>query len=268
MWGADARRRRARHHDGRQGHGRRLPAQRRDLHRRAHAPPSRGRIRAPARRATAAIRSPPPPGSPPLEIILKEDLVANAERVGRGHARPARGAEGEVPRGRRGARQGPDARHRAGARTGGPRSRIGKDVTRALYQECLRRGLVAMTYAPRSASTRPSSSREDAALAGLAILDEALGAVVRRARPRVAGCCAGRDHRARQRRACTAICPGWRARDDVEIVAVTDAARRGARRRAEHLPGGALVRLGRGAARARRRSTSSTSARRPRATPR
>jgi len=52
---------------------------------------------------------------------------------------------------------------------------LAKTVTQALYQECLRRGLVAMTYARRSASILRSPIREDAALAGLAILDEALG---------------------------------------------------------------------------------------------
>jgi 4-aminobutyrate aminotransferase-like enzyme len=56
---------------------------------------------------------------------------------------------------------------------------LGKDVTRALYQECLRRGLVAMTYAPTIRINPPLIIREDVALAGLAMLDEALGAVVR-----------------------------------------------------------------------------------------
>jgi 4-aminobutyrate aminotransferase-like enzyme len=59
------------------------------------------------------------------------------------------------------------------------REPLGKDVTRALYQECLRRGLVAMTYAPTIRINPPLVIREDVALAGLAILDEALEAVVR-----------------------------------------------------------------------------------------
>jgi 4-aminobutyrate aminotransferase-like enzyme len=54
-----------------------------------------------------------------------------------------------------------------------------KTVTQALYQECLRRGLVAMTYAPSVRINPPLTIREDAALAGLAILDEALGVIVR-----------------------------------------------------------------------------------------
>ena len=56
---------------------------------------------------------------------------------------------------------------------------LGKDITRALYQECLRRGLVAMTYAPTIRINPPLIIQEDVALAGLEILDEALGVVVR-----------------------------------------------------------------------------------------
>ena len=56
---------------------------------------------------------------------------------------------------------------------------LGKEVTRALYQECLRRGLVAMSYAPSIRLNPPLIIREDTALAGLAILDEALDAVTR-----------------------------------------------------------------------------------------
>src|SRR5207248_11791732 len=54
-----------------------------------------------------------------------------------------------------------------------------KAITQALYQECLRRGLVAMTYAPSVRINPPLTIKEDAALAGLAILDEALEVVVR-----------------------------------------------------------------------------------------
>jgi len=53
---------------------------------------------------------------------------------------------------------------------------IGKDFTRALYHECLRRGLVAMTYSPSVRINPPLVITEDAALAGLAILDESLEA--------------------------------------------------------------------------------------------
>ena len=56
---------------------------------------------------------------------------------------------------------------------------LGREVTRALYQECLRRGLVAMSYAPTIRINPPLVIREAEALAGLAILDEALGAITR-----------------------------------------------------------------------------------------
>ena len=56
---------------------------------------------------------------------------------------------------------------------------IAKEFTRTLYQECLRRGLVAMTYSPSIRINPPLVIREDTALAGLAILDEALTVVLR-----------------------------------------------------------------------------------------
>jgi len=56
---------------------------------------------------------------------------------------------------------------------------IAKKFTKTLYQECLRRGLVAMTYSPSIRINPPLVITEDEALAGLAILDEALGAASR-----------------------------------------------------------------------------------------
>jgi 4-aminobutyrate aminotransferase-like enzyme len=56
---------------------------------------------------------------------------------------------------------------------------LAKTVTQALYQECLRRGLVSLTYSPSVRINPPLTIREETALAGLAILDEALEAVVR-----------------------------------------------------------------------------------------
>jgi 4-aminobutyrate aminotransferase / (S)-3-amino-2-methylpropionate transaminase / 5-aminovalerate transaminase len=111
-----------------------------------------------------------------LEIILKEDLVDNAERVGRLML-----AQLEVMK----------ERHRCvgevrgkGLLLGielvkdrGTRQPLDTEITRALYQECLRRGLVAMSYAPSIRINPPLIIREDQALAGLAILDEALGVV-------------------------------------------------------------------------------------------
>jgi 4-aminobutyrate aminotransferase / (S)-3-amino-2-methylpropionate transaminase / 5-aminovalerate transaminase len=113
-----------------------------------------------------------------LEIIVEEDLVRNAERVGKSMLLRLEGLKekyacvGEV-RGK-GLMLGIElVKDR---RTKEP---LGKDVTRALYEECLRRGLVAMTYAPSIRLNPPLVISEETALAGLAILDEALGAVVR-----------------------------------------------------------------------------------------
>src|SRR5439155_5420917 len=82
-----------------------------------------------------------------LEIILREDLVKNAERVGRAMlARLETLKEkyrtvGEV-RGK-GLLLGLELVQ--DRRTKVP---VAKSVAQALYQECLRRGLVAMTYSP------------------------------------------------------------------------------------------------------------------------
>jgi 4-aminobutyrate aminotransferase-like enzyme len=116
-------------------------------------------------------------GAVVLEILLKEDLVTNAERVGRAMLTRLEALKekyqcvGEV-RGK-GLMLGVElVRDR---RTKEP---LARDATRALYQGCLRRGLVAMTYAPSIRINPPLVIREDVALAGLAILDEALAAVV------------------------------------------------------------------------------------------
>jgi len=113
-----------------------------------------------------------------LEIILKEDLVKNAERVGKvmlGRLETLKEkyrCVGEV-RGR-GLMLGIElVSDRA------TKQPLSKTVTQALYQECLRRGLVAMTYSPSVRINPPLTIKEDAALAGLAILDEALEVVVR-----------------------------------------------------------------------------------------
>jgi 4-aminobutyrate aminotransferase / (S)-3-amino-2-methylpropionate transaminase / 5-aminovalerate transaminase len=113
-----------------------------------------------------------------LEIILKQDLVKNAERVGKvmlGRLEALKEkyrCVGDV-RGR-GLLLGIEL-----VRDRTTREPLAKTVTQALYQECLRRGLVAMTYAPSVRINPPLTIREDTALAGLAILDEALEAVVR-----------------------------------------------------------------------------------------
>ncbi len=113
-----------------------------------------------------------------LEIILKEDLVKNADRVGAAMLVRLEALKekyrcvGEV-RGR-GLMLGIEL---VQDRT--TKAPLAKDVTQALYQECLRRGLLAMTYSPSIRLNPPLIIREDTALEGLAILDEALGAVVR-----------------------------------------------------------------------------------------
>jgi 4-aminobutyrate aminotransferase / (S)-3-amino-2-methylpropionate transaminase / 5-aminovalerate transaminase len=113
-----------------------------------------------------------------VEIILKEDLVKNAERVGRVMLARLQALKekhrvvGEV-RGK-GLMLGIEL-----VQSRQTRQPLDKAVTRDLYQECLRRGLVAMTYAPSIRINPPLIIREETALAGLAILDEALEVVSR-----------------------------------------------------------------------------------------
>jgi 4-aminobutyrate aminotransferase/(S)-3-amino-2-methylpropionate transaminase len=113
-----------------------------------------------------------------LEILLEEDLVTNAERVGkimleRLEVLKEKYACVGAVRGR-GLMLGIElVRDRA------TREPLATEVTRELYQECLRRGLVAMAYSHAIRINPPLVITEDTALAGLAILDEALEAVVR-----------------------------------------------------------------------------------------
>jgi 4-aminobutyrate aminotransferase/(S)-3-amino-2-methylpropionate transaminase len=113
-----------------------------------------------------------------LQIILREDLVKNADRVGRVMLA---------------ALEQMKERHRAIGLIRGKGLLLGielvrdrktkepiqKEFTRTLYQECLRRGLVAMTYSPSVRINPPLLIREETALQGLAILDEALLATSR-----------------------------------------------------------------------------------------
>jgi 4-aminobutyrate aminotransferase/(S)-3-amino-2-methylpropionate transaminase len=113
-----------------------------------------------------------------LEIIVKEDLVTNAARVGKVMLARLEALKekyrcvGEV-RGR-GLMLGIEL-----VKDRTTREPLARPATQALYQACLRRGLVAMTYAPSIRINPPLLIREETALAGLAILDEALGAVVK-----------------------------------------------------------------------------------------
>ena len=112
-----------------------------------------------------------------LEIIVKEDLVKNAERVGRVMLARLQAMKerfrcvGDV-RGR-GLLLGIDL-----VKDRTTKEPVDKAVARSLYQECLRRGLVAMTYAPTIRINPPLVISEEQALAGLAILEEALAVVV------------------------------------------------------------------------------------------
>ena len=54
---------------------------------------------------------------------------------------------------------------------------VPKALTESLFQECLRRGLVAMSYTPIIRINPPLNIDEATALEGLDILDEAIGAV-------------------------------------------------------------------------------------------
>jgi 4-aminobutyrate aminotransferase-like enzyme len=114
-----------------------------------------------------------------LEIILKEDLVKNADRVGAVmltelmHLKEKYRTVGEV-RGR-GLLLGIEL-----VEDRQSRKPLDRAITRDLYTECLRRGLVSMTYSPTIRINPPLVISEETARAGLAILDEALGAVLRR----------------------------------------------------------------------------------------
>ena len=114
-----------------------------------------------------------------LEIILKEDLVKNADRVGAvmlnelTHLKEKYRTVGEV-RGR-GLLLGIEL-----VEDRQSRKPLDRAITRDLYTECLRRGLVSMTYSPTIRINPPLVIGEETARAGLAILDEALGAVLRR----------------------------------------------------------------------------------------
>ena len=113
-----------------------------------------------------------------LEIILKDDLVHNARRVGAVMLTRLRAMQeryrciGDV-RGR-GLLLGLDL-----VRDRKSKERLPKEVTQALFQECVRRGLIAMCYGPVVRICPPLIISEETALEGLAILDDALGAVTR-----------------------------------------------------------------------------------------
>jgi 4-aminobutyrate aminotransferase/(S)-3-amino-2-methylpropionate transaminase len=111
-----------------------------------------------------------------LEIITRENLVENSERVGRAML-------GKLLAMKEKHRVIGDVRG-AGLLLGlelvkdrKSKELVSKDSTKALFQECLRRGLVAMSYSPVIRINPPLSIDEGTALEGLEILDEALTAV-------------------------------------------------------------------------------------------
>ena len=113
-----------------------------------------------------------------LEIITSENLVENSARVG--HAMLAK-------------LQAMQEKHRIIGDVRGKglllgldlvtdrrtKALVSKDFTKALFQECLRRGLVAMSYAPVIRINPPLNIDERTALDGLEILDEAIGSLAR-----------------------------------------------------------------------------------------
>jgi 4-aminobutyrate aminotransferase-like enzyme len=113
-----------------------------------------------------------------LEIITRENLVDNSRRVGASMLRKLEAMKekhaviGDV-RGK-GLLLGLEL-----VRDRRTKELVSKDFTMALFQECLRRGLVAMSYTPVIRINPPLSIDEATALEGLEILDGALGAVSR-----------------------------------------------------------------------------------------
>jgi 4-aminobutyrate aminotransferase-like enzyme len=111
-----------------------------------------------------------------LEIITRENLVANSEKVGRAMLAKL---------------QAMKEKHRVIGDVRGvglllglelvkdrkTRELVSKDETKKLYQECLRRGLVAMSYTPVIRINPPLNIDEATALGGLDLLDEAIAAV-------------------------------------------------------------------------------------------
>ena len=113
-----------------------------------------------------------------LEIIVGENLVSHSERVGRAMLTALEQMRDKHPsigvvRGK-GLMLGIEL-----VKDRKTREPIGKDFTRTLYQECLRRGLVAMTYSAAIRINPPLIIPEETAMAGLGILDEALTATSR-----------------------------------------------------------------------------------------
>ena len=113
-----------------------------------------------------------------IEIITKEDLAGNSERVGRAMLErlSAMKEKHEIIGDVRGKGLMLGLELVKDRRT---RELVSKDFTKALFQACLRRGLVAMSYSPVVRINPPLNIDEATALEGLEILDEALSATVK-----------------------------------------------------------------------------------------
>lgn len=111
-----------------------------------------------------------------LEIILRENLVENAKRVGAVMLARLDALKekyrfvGDV-RGK-GLMLGVEL-----VKDRSTKEPLPKEMTRLLFQECLRRGLVSMCYSHTIRINPPLIIQEDTALKGLEILDDAMGAV-------------------------------------------------------------------------------------------
>ncbi|HYR46231.1 MAG TPA: aspartate aminotransferase family protein [Thermoanaerobaculia bacterium] len=114
-----------------------------------------------------------------LEIITRENLAENSERVGRAMLEKLLAMKekhrviGDV-RGK-GLLLGLEL-----VKDRETKELVSKEETKALFQECLRRGLVAMSYNPIVRINPPLNIDEPTALEGLDLFDEAIGAVFAR----------------------------------------------------------------------------------------
>ena len=113
-----------------------------------------------------------------LEIILKENLVENSRRVGEVMMKRLRAMQEKHPvigdvRGR-GLMLGIEL-----VRDRETKEPLPKDVTRALFHECLRRGLVSMCYSHTVRINPPLVIDEETAMDGLDRFEDALTAVTR-----------------------------------------------------------------------------------------
>jgi 4-aminobutyrate aminotransferase-like enzyme len=113
-----------------------------------------------------------------LEIIVKENLVENSEQVGAAMLQKLQSMKekyrfiGDV-RGK-GLMLGLEL-----VKDQDTKEPLSKEITLSLFHQCLRRGLVSMSYSPVIRINPPLTIDKDTALEGLAILDEAMAAMAK-----------------------------------------------------------------------------------------